>query len=122
MVAPSYATLSADGWTRFVAEPLLDQPSRDRIAARHEERPILGQVLRPQLLAAQPARLREFVEIDLVVERLGLGMEADHDGGGKRPRLRGAIGDVLYPHLDLFIDLARHGILETLARLDKARE
>ena len=84
---------------------------------------VLGQVLRPQLLAAQPARaLSSSDSLTLEVERLGLGMEADHHRGGKRPGLRGTVDDVLHPHLDLLVDLARHGILEALARLDEARQ
>ena len=35
-----------------MAQPLLDQAAGDRIAARHEEGAVLGQVLGPQLLTA----------------------------------------------------------------------
>ena len=57
-----------------------------------------------------------------IVERFGLGVEADHHRGGERPGLRGAVGDVLHAHPHLLVDLARDGVLEALARLDEARQ
>src|SRR5215204_2439427 len=99
----SAKALAADRRPGFVAQPLLDQAASDGIAARHEERAVLGQVLRPELLAAQPARGLELGLVDVIVERLGFGVEADHHRGGERPGLRRAVGHVLHAHPHLLV-------------------
>src|SRR5262249_31228297 len=110
--------LAGDRRAGFVAQPFLDQAAGDRIAARPAERAVLGHVLGLKLLAGHPARAFELRFVDVVIERFGLGVEADHHRGGERPGLRGTIGDVLHPDLHLLVDLAGHGVLEALARLD----
>src|SRR6266852_2627476 len=95
---------TADRRSGLMAEPFLDQAAGDGIAARHEERTVLGQVLRPQLIAAEPQCAFELGFVDAEVEPFGLGVEADHHRGGKRPGLRRTVGHVLHLDLDLLVD------------------
>src|SRR5262245_1011378 len=93
-VTPTAPALAGDRRAGFVAQPLLDQAAGDRIAARHEERAVLGHVLGLKLLSGHPARAFELRFVDVVIERFGLGVEADHHRGGERPGLRGTVGEV----------------------------
>src|SRR5262249_32261140 len=103
--------LAGDRPARFAAQPFLDQAAGDRIAARHEERAVLGHVLGLKLLTGHPARAFELRFVDVVIERFGLGVEADHHRGGERPGLRGTIGDVLHPDLHHLLAVHGHGVL-----------
>src|SRR5437660_927275 len=97
--------LATDRRSGLVSQPFLDQAAGNGIATRHEERAVLGQVLRPQLLARQPARAFELRFVDAEIERLGLGMKADHHRGRERPGLRRTVDHVPDAHFDFLVNL-----------------
>src|SRR5208282_135719 len=68
----------------------------------------------------EPARVLELVAIDVELGRDGLGMEAEHDRGRKRPRLGGVVAHVRNADAGLLEHLARDRVLQALARLDEA--
>ena len=98
-------------------DPVLDQPAGDRIGAR----PVLdaGAAV-GQLAAAEPARVLELVAIEPDVVGGRIGMEAEHQRGRERPRLRRVVAHVGDLDADLLPDLAGDGVLQALARLDEA--
>src|SRR5207302_8126193 len=68
----------------------------------------------------EPARILELAGIDGDLGRLGPRREAEHDRGGEGPGLRGVVANLADADAGLLTYLARHRILETLARLDEA--
>src|ERR1700733_3463064 len=72
-----------------------------------------------ELCTREPASILELAaDLDLCAG-LGLRVEAEHQGGGKRPGLRGVIVDTLHTHTRLLANLAHDRVLEALTRFDK---
>src|SRR3954452_25600974 len=114
---PRDASRSVEG----SAVPLLDDRTSDGRSARDPDGP---RAVR-EVLPAEPA---EVDQLDAVRHRLDSvrgvdgGAEADHDRRGERPRLRADVERVNDGESRLLLDLAHHGSLERLARLDEAGE
>src|SRR5690348_4202903 len=97
------------------AQPILDEAPGDRIAARQAE--VVAVLVRAQEVAVEPARILELALIHSDVAAPRAGVEAQHDRGGKRPGLRGMVGDLIDDDAGLLRDLARDRLFEALARL-----
>src|SRR3546814_16955675 len=74
-------------------QPVLDEASRDRIAARQLEGLVLRRV--QQLVAAEPAGALQLVGAERGRLVLGAGVKPEHDGGRERPGLRGLVAHLL---------------------------
>jgi len=73
-------------------------------------------------LARKPARVIEFGLVDGDLAHISIGMAADHQRGRERPGLAGDILHITHPHARFLEHLARHGLLDRFAWLDKARQ
>ena len=74
------------------------------------------------LVAREPARLGELLGVDGDLLGQGLGEKPHHQARRKRPRLRGQVAHAPAADARLLADLAAHGLLRGLARLDEAGE
>src|SRR5579872_3290455 len=72
------------------------------------------------LVAVKPAGIFQFSMIDLDIGGQRLRMAADHQRGGKRPRLRGEISNVATGDPGFFAGFPPHGVFDGLAGLKKA--
>src|SRR6266545_8321786 len=101
-------------------EPVADQPAGDRVAARHPEAVVIDMAQQP--IALEPAGILQLAVIDRDLARCRLGVEAEHDVGRERPRLRGMVVHRADRDRGLLEHLARDGVFQALARLDKTGE
>src|SRR2546421_8904003 len=98
------------GEPRRVATPLphpgVDEAARDAEGGRHGR----------QLVAGEPAGLRQLAAVDDDLAAGVLGGEADHQRVGEGPGLAAEVAHVVDLDARLLADLARHRFLQRLAR------
>ena len=112
-------------------QPALDQPAGDREARRQEEL-LTGEVAgvaapavgvergrRGDLRPAEPAHVLELGVARARLPAHPRRLEAEHQRGGERPRLRRDVARRADPHARLLGHLADHRLLQRLARLDE---
>src|SRR6202034_312079 len=96
-----------------LVQPGGDQSPGDRLRRRRQH------FARVQLRAREPAGVLELTA-DAHLARGACGRaEPEHQRRGEGPRLRGVVTRAQYLDAGLFRDLARHRVLEALARLDE---
>src|SRR3954469_16986889 len=127
LLQPSPATVTSSEpifrrGSSVIIEPGVYQPPRDRDRGRYEQR--LGRAVAGggDLLAREPAHVLELVVADGRLAARVVGEEAEHERARERPRLRARVAHAAHRDAGLLEHLARHGLLERLARLDEASE